>query len=164
MKTILPILFTLILLTSCSIQRRADGALKRIGADPLLSSIKREYPGKFYTDTTPRYVTITKVDTFEVVTKEVSVDTLIRDTCNLTYDDSNISLIVKGSKLKYTIKPKIKTVVSPPKVHTIKCPDCPPVPKPPKEPIKKNKTYIWIIAVIASFAIGLLLGVKYAQK
>lgn len=160
-------LLIILLLSSCSIQKRADKALKRIGADPLLTSIKNKHPEKFYTDTTPRFVTITKVDTFEIVTNQVLVDTFItqiKDTCDLSYEDSNIFISINGSSIKYKIKSKVKKIVSPPKVHTIKCPDCPPVPKPPKEPVTKNNSLLWIIGIILSFSVGLLLGVKYAKK
>lgn len=163
MRTLIIFILTLSI-ASCSVQKRAARALKRIGADPLLSEIQKSYPDKFYNDTTPRYITITKVDTFEYVTTSTIHDTIVKDTCYLDYEDKNLRLSINGTKLKYHIKSKVEKVVSPPKVHTVKCPDCPPIPKPVKEPAKKDYTFYWIIFVLISFVLGMFFGVKYAKN
>jgi hypothetical protein len=168
MKKAILLLILADLLTSCAIQKRANHALKRIGADPLLLAIQEKFPDKFHQDTARRTITITKIDTFKVVTTESVVDTFlqrVQDTCRFNYEDKNVVIYLDGKRFRYSIKRKIETVVMP-NTTSVKCPECPPIPKQVKEPIvnKKNYAYLWIILSLITFCLGLFLGVKYAKK
>ena len=152
------------LLTSCAIQKRANHALKRIGADPLLIAIHDKFPDKFTIDTSKRVVTTTQIDTFKIVTTESVVDTFIKsikDTCRFNYEDKNVIFYLDGHNFKYSIKRKIQTVVQP-TTTKVKCPDCPPIPKVVKEPKMECKDYTmwWIIGLVVAFFGGLFIGKK----
>lgn len=152
------------LLTSCAIQKRANHALKRIGADPLLIAIHDKFPDKFTRDTTQRTITVTQVDTFKVMTTESVLDTFlvqVKDTCRFNYEDKNVAIYLDGNKFRYSIKRKIQTVVQP-TTTKVKCPDCPPIPKVVKEPKMECKDYTmwWIIGLVVAFFGGLFIGKK----
>jgi hypothetical protein len=158
----LSLILVSVIISSCSIQKRANRALDRIGADPLLIAIHEKFPDKFIRDTLERTITVTKVDTFKVMTTEAVVDTFlfgIKDTCRFDYEDKNVIFSLDGSRFRYFIKRKLQTVIQP-TTTKVKCPDCPPIPKVPAKEKAKDYTMWWIIGIVVSFFGGLFIGKK----
>ena len=101
---LLQLLTLLILLSSCSIQKRANKAIKRIGAKPMLSSLVLNYPELFENKDSIIYATIH--DTVNVIVNTIDHDTtLINQPCEaLDYNDSKVSINYYNGHLSYVIK------------------------------------------------------------
>jgi len=98
-------------LFSCSSEKRATKAIKRIGSKPMLKVLVLDYPELFTPTDSIIYVKIH--DTVKVETKVVDIDTLlVNQPCQaLNYEDKNLLLSYDNGVLNYRIKSKtIKTV------------------------------------------------------
>ncbi len=171
-------------LTACSTSERAPRAIKRIGIDPIILAIAKDYPTYLITDTN----TIKRdlIIPFEITTPEIDKDSIephlpiqlaynTKCITNVHYIDKNIEFNQVDNAVNYKIKPiyiKGKTVYKDsisvvnicPQIQTVKGL----IKENAKQILKQNKTQdkldwwrkIALIEGMILFVLSLYFGIK----
>jgi len=164
-------------LFSCSSEKRATKAIKRIGSKPMLKVLVLDYPELF----TPTDTTL-QVPIHDSIPYEVPVfkhDTVLKDAppCqSLNYEDNFVKIDYENGELNYTIKKKSvvvpynKTITVP---HT--CKPCPTVQiaqdikndyvvkSQPKDIQIIYKWWSWFSWLLIALIVGLFILKKYIK-